>query len=116
MLGICSACNAQDEVKVLSPEDFISAVKNDSTATVLDVRKPSEFAEGHLPEALNLDWLDTVSFNKGLKELDKKHNYYIYCRSGRRSNEAARKMQKDGYKVFDMAGGYLAYRKMKENK
>lgn len=109
-LGLFPACRAQDNgVRVLTPQEFVEAVRNDSTAVVLDVRKPSEFAEGHLPHAVNIDWLDSSRFEEAIRNLDKKHTYYIYCRSGRRSNAAAEMMKKAGFSVYDMKGGYLAY-------
>ena len=74
-------------------------------AVILDVRQPSEFAEGHIEGAVNLDWLDEEAFKEGVAKLDKAKTYYIYCRSGRRSNAAAEKMQSDGFKVYDLKGG-----------
>lgn len=108
-IGLITGCNAQSQVKVLVPEAFITAVEGDTTAVILDVRRPSEYAEGHLAKAINIDWLDQEAFSKALPTLDKRRTYYVYCRSGRRSNAAATKMQDEGFKVFDMAGGYLRW-------
>lgn len=108
-IGLITGCNAQSQVKVLVPEAFITAVEGDTTAVILDVRRPSEYAEGHLAKAINIDWLNQEAFSKALPTLDKRRTYYVYCRSGRRSNAAATKMQDEGFKVFDMAGGYLRW-------
>lgn len=108
-IGLFTGCNAQSQVKVLVPEAFITAVEGDTTAVILDVRRPSEYAEGHLAKAINIDWLNQEAFSKALPTLDKRRTYYVYCRSGRRSNAAATKMQDEGFKVFDMAGGYLRW-------
>lgn len=108
-LGICTGCTAQSGVKVLEPEEFIAAAKADTTAVLLDVRRATEFAEGHIEGAVNLDWLDTEAFAKGMARLDTARTYYIYCRSGRRSNAAATKMQAAGMKVYDMKGGILRW-------
>lgn len=107
--GLCTACTSQKEVKVLSPEEFGAAVKADPKAVVLDVRRPDEFAEGHLDKAVNLNWLNQKEFTEGLQRLSKDRNYYAYCRSGKRSNAATTKMQGEGFKVYDMAGGYLRW-------
>ena len=88
---------------------FIEMANSDTTAVILDVRRPDEFADGHLAEAVNLDWLNEDVFAKGMSRLDKSRTYYIYCRSGRRSNAAAVKMQAEGFKVYDMKGGYLKW-------
>lgn len=106
-LGLCTSCTAENKIKTLSPEEYIKAVSSDTMSVILDVRKPEEFAEGHLEGATLLDFLNPSAFNKGLKDLDKKKHYYIYCRSGKRSHAAADKMQKQGFIVFDMEGGIL---------
>lgn len=108
-LGLCSGCTAQDGVEVLTPQEFIAAAEADSAAVILDVRQPDEFAAGHLAKAVNLDWLNPSAFSEGMAKLDKDHTYYIYCRSGRRSNAAASKMKREGFRVFDMKGGYLQW-------
>ena len=108
-LGLCSGCTAQDGVEVLTPQEFIAAAEADSAAVILDVRQPDEFAAGHLAKAVNLDWLNPSTFSEGMAKLDKDHTYYIYCRSGRRSNAAASKMKREGFRVFDMKGGYLQW-------
>lgn len=102
---------SSDSITVLSPHDFINQAKADTTAIILDVRTPNEYAEGHLEEARQLDFLNPEAFDTGIKQLDKAHAYYVYCRSGRRSHGACEKMQKLGLKVFDMEGGILNWMK-----
>ena len=104
-------CKAQNSVKVLTAEEFAAAVKADKKAVVLDVRRPDEFAAGHIEGAILLNFLDTVSFNAGVEKLDKSKTYYIYCRSGRRSNNAAVILQKKGFTVFDLGGGFLSWQR-----
>lgn len=104
-------CKAQNSVKVLTAEEFAAAVKADKKAVVLDVRRPDEFAAGHIEGAVLLNFLDTVSFNAGVEKLDKSKTYYIYCRSGRRSNNAAVILQKKGFTVFDLGGGFLSWQR-----
>lgn len=94
----------------LEPKPFIEAARADSTAVLLDVRRPSEFAEDHIDGAANLDWLNTKVFRRGMKKLCRQRTYYIYCRSGRRSNAAAVYMQKKGFHVVDMKGGILRWK------
>lgn len=57
-LGSCALGSPDGEVPVLTPEVFIETARTDSTAFILDVRRPGEFAEGHLEGAQLLDWLD----------------------------------------------------------
>lgn len=109
VMCMCSSCFAKTEVEVLEPQAFIDAAESDSTAVILDVRRPSEYEVGHLADAVNIDWLDQDAFLKKIPALDKGKTYYIYCRSGRRSNSAAVKLQQYGFKVFDMKGGILQW-------
>ncbi len=108
-LGITLSCAAQDDVKTLQPTDFAEALKTDSTAVLLDVRTEKEFNEGHLQNAALIDFLQTESFTTYINSLDKQKTYYVYCRSGRRSHNAALKMQSLGLTVVDMKGGYIAW-------
>lgn len=108
-----TGCSAQsDGINVLSPKDFIKQAKADTTAIILDVRTPGEYKEEHLAGARQLDFLNTSVFDAGIKQFDKSHTYYVYCRSDKRSHHACMKMQKQGLKVFDMEGGILNWKKL----
>lgn len=108
-----TGCSAQsDGINVLSPKDFIEQAKADTTGIILDVRTPEEYKEEHLAGARQLDFLNTAVFDAGIKQLDNTHTYYVYCRSGKRSHNACLKMKKQGFKVFDMEGGILNWKKL----
>lgn len=114
LLLLCSAslfpsCSKGDGVSIVTPEKFSKRLHSDSKASLLDVRRPDEFAEGHLAGAVNINWLDTPAFRSAVNGLDKGPTYYIYCRSGRRSHAAALHMKGLGFKVVDMAEGYLGW-------
>lgn len=106
-LGLFANAQSQSEVEVLEPQAFIERVKADTSAIILDVRQLEEFAEGHLAQAINLDWLNQTVFINGLAKLNKQKTYYVYCRSGRRSQAAAGKLKAEGFQVVDLKGGYL---------
>lgn len=110
VMGFFTMSWANDNVKIFSPKDFQIGIQKDSTAVILDVRRSSEFAEGHINGAINIDWLDTEKFKEKTKQLDTSKTYFIYCRSGKRSNAAAREMAKSGFKVFDLQGGILLWK------
>lgn len=93
----------------LSRRCFSAKAKAKKNAVVLDVRRPEEYAAGHLQGARNLDWLNPAAFEKGLQGLDKSRTYFVYCRSGKRSNAAAKRMKREGFKVYDLSGGYLKW-------
>ena len=97
----CNAKASDPSIEVVSPMEFQSKMDNDSNRYILDVRRPEEFAAGHLHGAHLLNWLDT----------DKSKTIYVYCRSGRRSNDAANYLSDQGYTVVDMDGGIIAWEK-----
>lgn len=108
-----TGCSAQsDGISILTPQVFIEQAKADTTGFILDVRTPDEYQEEHLAGAQQLDFLNTEAFDAAIKQLDKSHTYYVYCRSGKRSHHACMKMQKLGFKVFDMEGGILNWKKL----
>lgn len=111
MLGIVSAngCKANNSVETVAPYIFQQRLDNDSLATLLDVRRPEEYAEGHLKGAMLINWLDRETFEKEAAQLERNKTIYVYCRSGRRSSEAASYLAEQGYKVVDMQGGYIAW-------
>ncbi len=78
---------------------------------VLDVRTPKEFAEGHLPNAVNIDVMDSASFIKQIQLLKKRKNYVVYCRSGKRSLKASAILVQNGFKnIYNMEGGILEWK------
>lgn len=72
--------------------------------TVVDVRTPSEYAEGHIPGAVNVPNEDIGSQQPDdLEDLDA--TLIVYCRTGVRSKQAADKLVELGYQsVYDMGG------------
>lgn len=70
----------------VSESSFAAAVELEGV-TVLDVRTPAEFAEGHLPGAINLD-VEGATFATEVEALDPDAQYAVYCRSGNRSRAA----------------------------
>lgn len=73
---------------------------------IVDVRTPMEFAQGHVPGAVNLP-VEEVS--RWAKDLPKDRPVYLYCRSGRRSLQAAEYLARQGYRnLYNLEGGILA--------
>ena len=93
--------------KDLGPEQFAKTIADGSIALV-DVRTPEEYAAGHLHGAANVDW-KASDFMDRMNAFPKGTPIAVYCRSGRRSAEAAAKLSKAGYTVINMLGGYLAW-------
>ncbi len=74
---------------------------------LVDVRRPDEFAAGHLPGAVNLE-VTTPDFGPRVAVLDKTKPTYMYCRSGARSANAAGQLTKAGFaQVSNLLDGVL---------
>lgn len=107
LLSIFS-CKAYSD---LSVSEFQAMLEKDQSVQLVDVRTAEEFAQGHLKGAVNIDWKADDFARKVSAQLDKDRPVMLYCRSGRRSAEAAAVLDKLGFKTFNMKGGILAYEK-----
>lgn len=94
---------------VLPVEEYAQKLNTDTTAYMIDVRTPEEYAEGHIEGAVLMNVMNEQAFLTGIDTLDASHTYYIYCRSGRRSQKASGLMGERGLKVVDLQGGYNAW-------
>lgn len=81
-----------------------SGQANTAIGTLIDVRTPEEFADGHLKGATNIDF-NGPDFAEKISELDKDGEYTLYCRSGRRSGLALEAMKAAGFTKVTNAGG-----------
>ena len=95
--------------KDLTVNEFESMLSQDQTAQLVDVRTPEEFAENHLPGAINMDWRGEAFTEKSQNQLAKDRPVMVYCRSGRRSAEAAATLDGMGFKTYNMKGGIIAW-------
>ncbi len=94
----------------LAPKDFAEKIKTTSDAVVIDVRTPGEFSEGHIENAINIDW-NEESAESQLKALDPSKSYFIYCLGGGRSASAAHFLRENGFSnVYELSGGMMKWR------
>ncbi len=98
---------ATSGIEKIDVEKFAKAIQGD--VQLVDVRTKQEFSQGHIPKALNIDALSN-NFKSDILKLDKERPVYIYCRSGQRSESAAREMHELGFKhVYDLEGGISSW-------
>lgn len=75
---------------------------------IIDVRRPDEFAGGHIPDAINIDSAD---FSEHLASLDQDGTFVIYCRGGVRSAVVREQMREAGFReVYEIEGGMNAWK------
>ncbi len=100
-----SGCNNNDIASISAPE-FEQQIKANSVQ-LLDVRTPEEYAEGHIAGAINIDVQSDDFQPTARQELSKDSTILVYCRSGRRSLDAAEILTRLGYRVVNLKGGIL---------
>lgn len=107
-LGLTTACG-QDNFENTDVKGFSELVA-DTNVVVLDVRTVEEFNEGHIKGAILIDQKqsDFIDKTKSLLPIDKK--IAIYCRSGRRSANAAGRLADIVYKCVNLKGGIIAWK------
>jgi len=97
---------------ITPPEAFalIQDNHNNPDFVILDVRTPEEFADGHIENAINLDYY-SETFQDELDKLDKKKTYLIYCRSGKRSSNALNIAGELEFReAYNMLGGIIEWK------
>ena len=92
------------EYKKITAEEAKERMDKDDKVVILDVRSEEEYQEGHVPGAIVIP-NETIS-SEPLEELpDVDQEILVYCRSGNRSAQAAKKLAEAGYtQVYDFGG------------
>lgn len=104
---LLAGCSSGTSVaQKISVEEF-SVKASEPGVITLDVRTPVEFAQGHLVNAVNIDF-QSGYFEEEVAKLDKNATYAVYCRSGNRSGQAVKVMEDLGFtSIYDMDGGVI---------
>ena len=105
-LGLTTACGQQNYENT-DVQGFAELIA-DTSVVALDVRTAAEFAEGHIQGAILIDQGQSDFVEKAKATLPTDKTIAIYCRSGRRSANAAGRLADVGYKCVNLKGGILA--------
>lgn len=96
---------ANDGLRILDKEAFALAIKK-SGAVLIDVRTPQEFEQGHIENALNINFFDP-EFKYKLLDLNRNKKYYLYCKNETRSYRSMKFMEDNDFKhVYMLKDGY----------
>ena len=107
LLSSCASSGGSvNSYRQISMSEAAEMMKNETGYIILDVRRADEFAEGHIPGAINLP-NESIGTEKIPALPDKAQLILVYCRSGRRSKEASEKLVKLGYTNIVEFGGIL---------
>lgn len=98
-IGILSSCNRSetDNSTLLDAAQFDNMIQTTPDKIILDVRTPEEFAEGHIQDAVLINFKDS-DFTQKINELDKSKTLLVYCASGIRSGKAYSLLKESGFK------------------
>lgn len=102
---ICMQCKGARQIKNLSSDDFEKLIQDENIQRV-DVRTVAEYSQGHIPGSLNINVLDDKFSAEADELLDKERPVAVYCKSGRRSRNAARLLTQKGFKVYNLDKGF----------
>ena len=101
--------NQPNTYRQISMEEAVAMMAEETGYIILDVRRPDEFAAGHIPNAINVP-NETIGTAEIPELPDKNQLIMVYCRSGRRSKEASEKLVKLGYTNIVEFGGILDWK------
>ena len=108
MLGLTSACGQQN-FENTDIQGFSKLMTNPEVV-LLDVRTETEYAEEHIEGAVLIDQKQDDFMEKAKTMLPIDKTIAVYCRSGRRSANAAGKLADVGYKCVNLKGGIMAWK------
>ena len=108
--GCAGTSNSQTNTyRSITMDEAATMMEQETGYIILDVRRPDEYAAGHIPNAINVP--NESIGTSDIPELpDKNQLIMVYCRSGRRSKEVAEKLVKLGYKNIVEFGGILDWK------
>jgi rhodanese-related sulfurtransferase len=111
MLTACSPSGGTkpNTCRQITADEAAAMMAQETNYIILDVRRPDEFAEVHIPGAINVA-NETIGTAEISELPDKDQLIMVYCRSGRRSKEASEKLVKLGYTNIVEFGGILDWK------
>jgi glyoxylase-like metal-dependent hydrolase (beta-lactamase superfamily II)/rhodanese-related sulfurtransferase len=101
--------NAGEEIDMIinvEPDELMMDIPFDDKLMVIDVRKPIEYAEGHLKDALNIP-LNDMNDPGNVANIGEEDNVYVHCAGGYRSVIASSLLKRQGiHNIRNVTGGW----------
>lgn len=102
-----TGCEKQDmSYTQISMKEAVTMMEEETGYIILDVRTAEEFAEKHIPNAINIP-NETIGSEEIAELPDKNQLILVYCRSGNRSKQASEKLVALGYTNIYEFGGII---------
>ena len=102
--GCATPSESEASYRQVSMDEAIAMMEEENDYIILDVRTPEEFAEKHIPDAINIP-NETIGTEEIPELPDKEQLILVYCRSGNRSKQASDKLVRLGYTNIVEFGG-----------
>ena len=109
LAGCAAPVDSEASYQQISMDEAIAIMESESDYIILDVRTTEEFADKHIPDAINIP-NETIGTAEIPELPDKDQLIMVYCRSGRRSKEASEKLVKLEYTNIVEFGGILDWK------
>lgn len=104
----CQSSIAQ-KIQNVDSKQFQELMKTETNRELLDVRTTSEFENGHIPGAQNLN-INGADFESRIAKLDTNKTIFVYCLAGGRSARAAEMLEAAGFKsIINLADGFAQW-------
>ena len=104
LAGCALPAGQEVSYRQINMDEAIAMMEEESSYIILDVRTRSEFADKHIPGAINIP-NETISTEEIPELPDKDQLILVYCRSGNRSKQASEKLAALGYTNIVEFGG-----------
>ena len=104
LVGCALPAGQEVSYRQINMDEAITMMEEESSYIILDVRTPEEFADKHIPGAINIP-NETISTEEIPELPNKDQLILVYCRSGNRSKQASEKLVALGYtNIVDFGG------------
>jgi rhodanese-related sulfurtransferase len=117
--GFESWKNVREETDMIidvEADELVMDMNYDMNMVVLDVRRPTEYADGHLPEAINLP-LNDMNDPGSMADFEETQNLYVHCAGGYRSVIASSLLKRQGiHNLRNVVGGWNAIKEQEKVK
>jgi rhodanese-related sulfurtransferase len=105
-----SAGEEIDMIIDVEADELMMDIPHDKNLLVLDVRRETEFADGHLKDAVNLPLID-MNDPATMADLEDNQNLYVHCGGGYRSVIASSLLKRQGFHNLRKCTGWLEQNK-----
>jgi hydroxyacylglutathione hydrolase len=103
-----------DMIISVEADELMMDIPHDPNLKVVDVRRPAEFADGHLKDAMNLP-LDELVDPASMATIEEEENLYVHCQGGYRSVIASSLFKRQGiHNLRNVQGGWDAIKEQKK--